>query len=68
MLRSSDSDARGVYDLDDGTGRIYGSRLNTGGQDHAAFSAMIRQLCVVVSSYNKIRNYNVIIIHQVTTV
>jgi hypothetical protein len=43
MLRSSDSDARGVYDLDDGTGRIYGSRLNTGGQDHAAFSAMIRQ-------------------------
>ncbi|KAG1891101.1 hypothetical protein F4604DRAFT_392093 [Suillus subluteus] len=41
MLRTSD--ARGVYDLDDGTGRIYGSRSNTAGQDHAAFSAMIRQ-------------------------
>lgn len=44
MLRFSDtSDARGVYDLDDGTGRVYGSRINTTGQDHAAFSAMIRQ-------------------------
>ncbi|KAG1832557.1 hypothetical protein DFJ58DRAFT_823123 [Suillus subalutaceus] len=41
MLRTSD--ARGVYDLDDGTGRIYGSRSNTAGQDHAAFLAMIRQ-------------------------
>ncbi|KAG2356197.1 hypothetical protein BDR07DRAFT_469701 [Suillus spraguei] len=44
MLRFSDTnDARGAYDLDDGTGRIYGSRLNTAGQDHAAFSATIRQ-------------------------
>ncbi|KAG2078231.1 hypothetical protein BDR04DRAFT_456321 [Suillus decipiens] len=44
MLRFSDTNAaRGAYDLDDGTGRIYGSRLNKAGQDHVAFSAMIRQ-------------------------
>ncbi|KAG1753406.1 hypothetical protein EDB19DRAFT_1669206 [Suillus lakei] len=43
MLRSDTSDVRGVYDLEDGTGRIYGSRINTTGQDHAVFSAMVRQ-------------------------
>lgn len=59
MLRFSDtSDARGAYDLDDGTGRIYGSRLNTAGQDHAAFSAMIRQFdnslaCVVGTIFQR---------------
>lgn len=67
MLRDS-SDARGAYDLDDGTGIIYGSWVNKAGLDHAMFSAMIHQLCVVVSSYNTIRFSNLIIIHQATTV
>jgi hypothetical protein len=44
MLRSSDTiHVRGAFDLDDGTGRIYGSRTNKEGQDGAIFSAMIRQ-------------------------
>ncbi|KAG1905816.1 uncharacterized protein F5891DRAFT_1006719 [Suillus fuscotomentosus] len=42
MLRDT-SDARGAYDLDDGTGMIYGSWVNKAGLDHAMFSAMIHQ-------------------------
>ncbi|KAG2111637.1 uncharacterized protein F5147DRAFT_93895 [Suillus discolor] len=42
MLRDT-SDARGAYNLDDGTGRISGSWVNNAGLDHAMFSAMIHQ-------------------------
>ncbi|KAG1832029.1 hypothetical protein EV424DRAFT_80647 [Suillus variegatus] len=47
MLRDS-SDARGAYDLDDGTGIIYGSWVNKAGLDHAMFSAMIHQFLACV--------------------
>ncbi|KAG2157199.1 hypothetical protein DEU56DRAFT_8512 [Suillus clintonianus] len=44
MLRSDTSDIRCGYNLEDGTGRIYGSHLNNAGHEHvAAFSAMARQ-------------------------
>jgi hypothetical protein len=67
MLRFSDANgARGAYDLDDGTGRIYGSRSNKAGQDYSTFSAMIQQLYVVMLNYNMIQISNLIII--VTTV
>jgi hypothetical protein len=67
MLRFSDTmGIRGGYDLDDGTGRIYGSWSNKAGQDYAAFSAMTQQLYVVILTYNSIRISN--LTTQVTTV
>lgn len=59
ILRPSDANgARGAYDLDDGTGRIYGSRSNKTGQDYTTFSAMIQQLYVVMLTYNMIQISN----------
>ncbi|KAG2740152.1 hypothetical protein P692DRAFT_20753935, partial [Suillus brevipes Sb2] len=42
MLRFSDANgARSAYNLDDGTGRIYGSCSNEAGLDYSTYSTMI---------------------------
>lgn len=72
MLRFSDANgARGAYDLDDGTGRIYGSRSNKAGQDYSTFSAMIQQFdnslaCVMGSIIQRDGQQKIIEIESMT--
>ncbi|KAG0707673.1 hypothetical protein DFH29DRAFT_894876 [Suillus ampliporus] len=49
MLRpgGSTTDVRGAYDLEDGTGRIYGTHINTAGQDSAAAFSNNTLACVM---------------------
>ncbi|KAG2158205.1 uncharacterized protein EDB93DRAFT_1120423 [Suillus bovinus] len=71
LLRPGDTNgARGTYDLDDGTGKIPGSRVNKAGLDHDAFLAMIQQfdngLACVVGNIGQRGQYKVVNIESMT--